>query len=1323
CNDLAKLYETIGDFSNTNKERLDMYQKAELFYIEVKEIRGKIFGIAHPYYKSSCKQLEVFYENQNKQLKTTKTEKQDENLDINLALSYYESKQYKQAALQFEKAIPLIEKTYGKKDTSIYSKLLLYTAVSFEQYLNYTKAEKYYLQCNAVYQSINATLAPDYAICCGSFAELYRAMGNYKKAEQLNIEARKIYKKVLGKENLYYATNCNNLALLYDNMGDLQKAEPLYIEARKIYKKVSGKQHPDYVINCNNLALLYDKMGNYKKAELFYIEVKEISGKTLGTEHPDYKSSCKQLAEFYESHNKQIKTTKTEKQDENLDINLALDYYESKQYKQAALEFEKVIPSIEKKYGENDTSIYVEVLFLTAECFIKSRDYDKAEKYYLACNSVYQGINSIQSLKYAKNCNKLASLYFEMGGFASSSAKKKEYYLKAIPLFKVTNEIIESKFGKKYPDYITNCGNLASIYYEINNFKQSLHCYLEVQELIESVFGNDNIAYARTCNDLAVFYKRTGNYKNAEQQYLLSKKIHEKSLGKNHNLYSINSSNLGLLYTEMGKYQEAEALLLKALVNDEKNYGKAHSFYADMCNNLGLLYAKIGNYKKAESYFLDAKKIREKVFGKHHPDYASICNNLASLYSDMKNYEPALSLYTEAYKIRKLVLGKEDPDYATTCDNIATLYFDIGSLYKNKQKQTEAYQKAKLLFVEAKEIRANILGKGHPDYNLTCNNLAVLYSETNNYQQAEALFIEVKNNDEKFLGKKHPSYAESCNNLALLYESVGNYQKAETFFLEANEIMNSLTVESAKFMSEKERELFLSAKISYNYDGYHSFYLSRREENKKLVALVYNNALNTKGQLLKSSVAVRKAVLQSGDTTLVNTYNQMNTYGEILTRQYTLPIEKRRSDIKQLEEKVNTLEKELIRISSSLSGFKTLTGIEPNWQNIQKSLKPDETAIEFIHFRYRSDKKWTDSTFYYALILRKDYIYPKAVFLFEETQLQKLLEREEGGDDFNYVKRLYSSSSAQSDSLYNLVFKPIEKYLTGTKTMYVSPTGLLNRIAFDALTSDSTTILSDKYNIYYTSTTAANIKQTGLFQKDIENAVLFGGIEYDIDPDKMRENAHVSKEKIVPESSVLIEPSRPTNSLNRGMLDGLTRNVSWNYLEGSLKETEEIQDVIQKENVNVTLYKEELGSEELFKALENDAPSILHVSTHGFYFGDDKKSNEYKDMIDKDVKFAHSDKPLLRSGFILAGGNAAFQGKTIPKGVEDGVLTALEISRLNFFNTKLAVLSACQTGLGDVKGSEGVYGLQRAFKMAGVEYLLFSLWEVPDYQTRELMTN
>jgi len=194
----------------------------------------------------------------------------------------------------------------------------------------------------------------------------------------------------------------------------------------------------------------------------------------------------------------------------------------------------------------------------------------------------------------------------------------------------------------------------------------------------------------------------------------------------------------------------------------------------------------------------------------------------------------------------------------------------------------------------------------------------------------------------------------------------------------------------------------------------------------------------------------------------------------------------------------------------------------------------------------------------------------------------------------------------------------------------------------------------------------------------------------------------------------IIEEKRGVDSL---------RNITWSYLPGTLQETEEIKSVLKRKNIKVSLYNHKQASEEQLKALEKNAPSILHVSTHGFYFGDDEKSKEYKDKIDKKVKFAHSKNPLLRSGFILAGGNAAFQGEKMPDGVEDGVLTAAEISRLNFYNTKLVVLSACQTGLGDIVGNEGVYGLQRSFKMAGVDYLLFSLWEVPDKTTKELMSN
>ncbi len=100
-----------------------------------------------------------------------------------------------------------------------------------------------------------------------------------------------------------------------------------------------------------------------------------------------------------------------------------------------------------------------------------------------------------------------------------------------------------------------------------------------------------------------------------------------------------------------------------------------------------------------------------------------------------------------------------------------------------------------------------------------------------------------------------------------------------------------------------------------------------------------------------------------------------------------------------------------------------------------------------------------------------------------------------------------------------------------------------------------------------------------------------------------------------------------------------------------------------------------------------------------------------------------SEQPLIRSGLILAGGNYAWKhGRPLQTGEEDGILTAYEISQMDLSTTELAVLSACETGLGELRGYEGVYGLQRAFKLAGSRYLLMSLWQVPDFQTQELMT-
>jgi CHAT domain-containing protein len=131
------------------------------------------------------------------------------------------------------------------------------------------------------------------------------------------------------------------------------------------------------------------------------------------------------------------------------------------------------------------------------------------------------------------------------------------------------------------------------------------------------------------------------------------------------------------------------------------------------------------------------------------------------------------------------------------------------------------------------------------------------------------------------------------------------------------------------------------------------------------------------------------------------------------------------------------------------------------------------------------------------------------------------------------------------------------------------------------------------------------------------------------------------------------------------------------------------------------------------------SPDILHIATHGFFFPDPEQNADNR--LGEDNALRWSDNPLLRSGLALASANAAWTGQSAPGRFEDGIATAYEISHINLSNTKLAVLSACQTGLGDIKGSEGVYGLQRAFKMAGVDYLLVSLWQVPDQETAEFM--
>jgi CHAT domain-containing protein len=184
-------------------------------------------------------------------------------------------------------------------------------------------------------------------------------------------------------------------------------------------------------------------------------------------------------------------------------------------------------------------------------------------------------------------------------------------------------------------------------------------------------------------------------------------------------------------------------------------------------------------------------------------------------------------------------------------------------------------------------------------------------------------------------------------------------------------------------------------------------------------------------------------------------------------------------------------------------------------------------------------------------------------------------------------------------------------------------------------------------------------------------------------------------------------------------------STPWTYLPGTFDEVTAIKELAREYNVRTSLFTGTEAREEQLKKIGAHAnPSVLHIATHGFFFPDADKSFLNEDMSTRSGKlvFKTSDNPLDRSGLLFAGANHAWSGHASPEGTDDGILTAYEAASIYLGQTRLVVLSACETGLGDIKGSEGVFGLQRAFKSTGAEYLMMSLWQVPDKETSEFMT-
>ncbi len=280
--------------------------------------------------------------------------------------------------------------------------------------------------------------------------------------------------------------------------------------------------------------------------------------------------------------------------------------------------------------------------------------------------------------------------------------------------------------------------------------------------------------------------------------------------------------------------------------------------------------------------------------------------------------------------------------------------------------------------------------------------------------------------------------------------------------------------------------------------------------------------------------------------------------------------------------------------------------------------------------------------------------------------------------------------------------------------MYYSPSGLLHQISFDAIPVSGEKTLVGKYSLQRLSSTgllADEISKCNFTQKD--QTLLFGGMQYDLTPEQQRDAINKKKRG----TAEFIFSRDSSFDWTRSKSTG----GSWPYLKGTLEEVNRIGDILQSKKRRYQIFSGPQGGEEQLKQLSGNSKDIIHIATHGFFLPLSKTQKterlqpiHTKNRIDPDATFK-------RSGLLFAGANSTWLGENLAAGLEDGILTAHEISKLNLNKTKLVILSACETGLGDIDDAEGVYGLQRAFKLAGVDNIIMSLWQIPDAQTAELM--
>ena len=792
-------------------------------------------------------------------------------------------------------------------------------------------------------------------------------------------------------------------------------------------------------------------------------------------------------------------------------------------------------------------------------------------------------------------------------------------------------------------------------------------------------------------------------------------------------LYATNLGNLGMFHYAMGNYRDAGRQLQEAADLHRELGLQQNPGYAKILNCLAAIHTASGDYGKAEKLMLqslDVMRSAALLVANNDPALAETLyrgdsevlmahNNLANIYIYMGRHDEAREILDQVTSIYRAAGMTQSEAFALFLNNQAMVHYAVGE-----------YQTAAELLGQAIEVYNTLGLTEHPDYGRVLSNLGDICRLDGQYEVAAQLAGIALAICEKALGKNHTDVARSIMSLGLIGAATGASREALDYIQKAGAIYDHVVGQIFSIATETQRMAYVD-QLQYHTTIFLTLVSERMAGDPSAIQAALDLVLKRKAIGAEALVSQRDAVLRGRFPELKPRLKEWAALrAQIAQKTLAGPGPE---GVNEHERLLAEWKERKERVEAELANKIPEIGLQQRFQSVNRNAiaqeLPEEAAlieyVRFLAFDFKAvigNPQWKAERYIAFVLLAGEPDNVQLIDLGDAESIDSIIDlfRESitGEGETRQARNLTVGSKTQarrkktSDAagLRKAIFDPLIPHLGGRTRLFISPDGDLCRLPFEVLPTANRRRLIDVYEISYLSA-GRDVLRFGARSGDEPGpSVVAADPDFDL--------------------FVIAEPSTDIGEAGRQSRDLNPGNLHFDRLPGTRIEGEAIAA-----RLGVEPLVDDRVLEASLKGLKS--PRILHIATHGFFLPDQKRDpNEEQPGFAVTGAPAISvgrlaaqrlEDPLLRSGLALAGANSWLDGNPIPAEAEDAILNAEDVLGLDLLDTELVVLSACETGLGEVRTGEGVFGLRRAFMLAGAKTLVMSLWKVPDRQTQELM--